>query len=222
MTLAEPVPLLSARQVGRKLDSGWIWQNLSFDVFAGDRIAIIGASGTGKSLLLRTIAGLDDLQAGQLLYQGQSLSTLAMPQYRSQVMYLHQRPALREGTVEFNLQQVYQLAIHGQRTYSRSYVLQQLAAFERGADFLNRSVESLSGGEAQLVACLRSLQLAPHILLLDEPTASMDETTAQQLEALITQWQQSEPGRACLWTSHNATQLQRVTDRAVALREKGT
>lgn len=140
-----------------------------------------------------------------------------MPQYRSQVIYLHQRPALMEGTVELNLRQVYRLALHCQKAYNRQQILQYLAPLNRDGDFLQRSVDNLSGGEAQMVACLRALQLAPRVLLLDEPTASMDEATAQQLEALILQWQQADSRRACIWTSHNSRQLDRVTDRQFIL-----
>ncbi len=212
-----PIPLLSALQIGRKIERRWIWRDLNFELFSGDRLAIVGPSGVGKSLLLRAIAGLDAIQVGQIIFQRQSLSTLSMPQYRAQVIYLHQRPALIEGTVEFNLQQVYRLAIHRQKTYSRELILQYLAPLKRDADFLLCPVEGLSGGEAQIVACLRALQLASQVLLLDEPTASMDEATAQQIEALVGLWQQEDSSRSCIWTSHNVSQLERVTDRSVSL-----
>lgn len=213
-------PLLSALQISRKIDKRWIWQDLSFELFPGNRLAILGPSGVGKSLLLRAIAGLDSIQSGQIIFQKQSLSTFSMPQYRAQVIYLHQRPALIEGTVEFNLQQVYRLAIHRHKAYSQTQILQYLAPLGRQVDFLHHPVENLSGGEAQIVACLRALQLAPQVLLLDEPTASMDENTAQQVEVLVNQWQQADPARSCIWTSHNVSQIQRVTDRSLTLQEE--
>ncbi|MGF1604121.1 MAG: ATP-binding cassette domain-containing protein [Thermosynechococcaceae cyanobacterium] len=211
------LPILTAIQMGRKLEGQWIWQNLDFELQPGERLAIVGPSGVGKSLFLRAVAGLDPIQTGQLTFKGQSLSTLSMPQYRAQVIYLHQRPALMEGSVEFNLRQVYRLMLHRQKAYSQEQILQYLAPLNRDDDFLQRSVDNLSGGEAQIVACLRALQLSPQVLLLDEPTASMDEATAQQIESLIRQWQQADARRACIWTSHNTNQIERVTDRKFIL-----
>ncbi|MEM9804005.1 MAG: ATP-binding cassette domain-containing protein [Cyanobacteria bacterium P01_D01_bin.56] len=210
-------PMLSVSKIGRCLQDSWIWQDISFDLFAGDRLAVVGPSGAGKSLLLRTLAGLDPIQSGEIVFQEKSLSNLSMPEFRSQVMYLHQKPALLEGTVESNLQQIYQLKVYRNKTYDRPRILDYLSILDRFENFLERSIEQLSGGEQQIVACLRSLQLSPQILLLDEPTASLDSTATEQIEALITQWQQSDPPKACIWTSHDSAQIDRVTTRQLVL-----
>lgn len=212
-----PQPLLSVVGLSRQVQTHWIWQNLSFNVFQGDRLAVIGASGTGKSLLLRTLAGLDHVQAGQIVFEGKLLKHWSMPNYRARVIYLHQRPALFDATVEDTLQQVYQLAVHRDRTYDRAQILHYLMLLNRTEEFLQRPSVTLSGGEAQIVAFLRALQLSPDMLLLDEPTASLDAETAQRLEALVQSWQAEQPQRAYLWTSHDSTQLQRITDRQITL-----
>ncbi|MEM9007738.1 MAG: ATP-binding cassette domain-containing protein [Cyanobacteria bacterium P01_F01_bin.86] len=213
--------VLSVINIGRRFQDSWIWQDISFELFAGDSLAIVGPSGTGKSLLLRALARLDPIQSGQIMFQGQRLSDLNMPQLRSQVIYLHQQPALLEGCVESNLQHVYKLAIHRNKSYDRPKILEYLSFLGRSADFLERPVEQLSGGERQIVACLRSLQLSPQVLLLDEPTASLDKTATQQLETLIAQWQQTNSPKACIWTSHDPEQIERVTDRKLALSQNG-
>lgn len=213
-------PILCVQGLGRKVEKHWIWSNLSFQVFSGERVAVVGASGSGKSLLLRSLAGLDPVQAGQIIFQGQPVNSYFMPSYRSQIVYLHQRPALWEGTVEENLQQVYRLATHRHKVYNRKLILDYLRLLQKTADFLQRPVSAISGGEAQIVAFLRALQLSPSILLLDEPTASLDAVTAQSLEALVAAWQNQDPHRAYLWTSHDPTQLERITNRQITLKEK--
>ncbi|MBW4432857.1 MAG: ATP-binding cassette domain-containing protein [Pelatocladus maniniholoensis HA4357-MV3] len=213
-------PILCVQDLSRKVEERWIWSNLNFQVFSGEQIAVVGASGSGKSLLLRTLAGLDPVQAGKIMFQGQDIGSYFMPSYRSQIIYLHQRPALWEGAVEENLQQVYRLAVHRHLVYNRELILNYLDLLHKTPDFLQRPVSALSGGEAQIVAFLRALQLSPSILLLDEPTASLDALTAQSLEALVAAWQNEQPHRAYLWTSHDSTQLQRITNRQITLKEK--
>ncbi|MBD2434449.1 MULTISPECIES: ABC transporter ATP-binding protein [Fischerella] len=212
-------PILSVQNLGRRVDKHWIWSNLSFQLFAGERVAVVGASGSGKSLLLRALAGLDSVQAGQIIFQGQPINSYFMPSYRSQIIYLHQRPALWEGTVEENLQRVYKLAVHHNRDYNRQSILDYLHILHKGADFLQRRIRAISGGEAQIVAFLRALQLSPSVLLLDEPTASLDTDTAQHLEALVAVWQDKDPRRVYLWTTHDPKQLERITNRQITLKE---
>ncbi|NDJ17289.1 ABC transporter ATP-binding protein [Myxacorys almedinensis] len=210
-------PLLSIQRLSRRIQSGWIWQDIDFEVWAGDRIAVVGPSGGGKSLLLRAIAGLDSVQAGQIVFDGKPLTQWFLPRYRTQVLYLHQRPALLEGTVEMNLRSVYQFAAHQDKTYDRQPILNDLKQFGRTDAFLERPIAALSGGEAQIVAFLRALQLAPDVLLLDEPTASLDAETATQLEALVERWHATNPHRAYLWVSHDPQQVARISDRQIYL-----
>ncbi len=213
-------PILCVQDLGRKVENQWIWSNLSFQLFPGERVAVVGASGSGKSLLLRALAGLDPVQAGQIIFQGQPINSYFMPSYRSQIIYLHQRPALWEGIVEENLQQVYRLAVHRHLVYNRKLILNYLHLLHKTPEFLQRPVSAISGGEAQIVAFLRALQLSPSILLLDEPTASLDAVTAQSLEALVAAWHSEQPHRAYLWTSHDPTQLERITNRQITFKDK--
>ncbi|NEQ24073.1 MAG: ATP-binding cassette domain-containing protein [Microcoleus sp. SIO2G3] len=214
--------VMLVENLGRQIQQRWVWQAVNFSLVAGDRLAIIGASGTGKSLLLRSIAGLDAVQTGTISFAGKPLSDWSMPQYRSQVVYLHQRPALLEGTVEANLQAVYKLAVHRGKTFDRASILTYLTALGRTEKFLERPSSTLSGGESQIVAFLRALQLAPQIILFDEPTASLDAEAIEQFEALVNLWHTGHPDRAYLWTSHNAAQIARISDRQLHLQPQWT
>jgi putative ABC transport system ATP-binding protein len=206
-TSTDHKPSLKFQQLSRQVQDRWLWRALNVEIYPGDRIAIKGASGVGKSLLLRTTAGLESVQMGQILFEGRPLPTLHMPEYRAKVVYLHQRPALLEGTVEENLKVPFQLKIHHNQQYDRTQILNYLAQLERPASFLETPSQALSGGEMQIVALLRSLQLSPQILLLDEPTASLDEQTTQRVESILAQWQAANPQRVLIWVSHNVAQL---------------
>ncbi|MBD2625738.1 ABC transporter ATP-binding protein [Trichormus variabilis] len=211
--------ILSGQNLGKQIQNQWLWRNLNFELLSGEQVAVVGASGSGKSLLLRAIAHLDSIQSGQFLFLGKPINSPYIPRYRSQVIYLHQRPALWEGTVEDNLKQVYRLAIHRHQVYNQQLILDYLQLLHKPANFLQRPVSAISGGEAQIVAFLRALQLSPLVLLLDEPTASLDAETVHCLEALVTTWQKQNPERAYLWTSHDPTQLERVTSREIQIKE---
>ncbi|NEO31111.1 MAG: ATP-binding cassette domain-containing protein [Symploca sp. SIO3C6] len=210
-------PVLSAKSLGRQVQNRWVWQGLNFELYPGEGLGIAGPSGAGKSLLLRAIAGLDPVQAGKITFADQPLASWSMPHYRSMVIYLHQRPAIMEGTVEENFRQVYTLRSHRDKVYNRHKILEYLEILGRRADFLERHSSALSGGEAQIVAFLRVLQLQPQILLFDEPTASLDAQTTQCFEDLVKTWLTKQPKRAYLWTSHDPVQLTRVINRSITI-----
>jgi putative ABC transport system ATP-binding protein len=179
---------------------------------------VIGPSGAGKTLLLRALALLDPFDEGVIQWQGQGISGHAIPAYRREVTYFHQRPARFEGSVESNLRQPFSLNVNRGRSFDRERILDLLDGLGRGPSFLEQSSRDLSGGESQIVALLRALQLGPAVLLLDEPTASLDEGTARAIEGLIGRWLSEKPAqRALLWVSHDQDQARRVADRRLRM-----
>ena len=210
-------PLLVARGLRRTLDERVLWHDLALTLHAGERWAIAGASGTGKTVLLRTLAGLAPLESGELLLDDKPFRDWWPPAWRARVGYLPQRPALPEGSVEAALAAPFQLRVHRMKAYSAAAASRMLAAVGIKPEFLQKQTADLSGGEGQVAAVLRGLLVEPTILLLDEPTASLDPTRTQQVEALITAWLAGDPQRACAWTSHDPAQLARVSDHRLSL-----
>ncbi|MEO8837946.1 MAG: ATP-binding cassette domain-containing protein, partial [Herbaspirillum sp.] len=137
--------------------------------------------------------------------------------YRAHVMYVPQRPALREGSVEAALRAPFEFHVHQGKSFPTERANKLLETLGREPGFLQQRSERLSGGEAQIVAMLRALLVAPDVLLLDEPTASLDANTVGVIEQLITNWLAEQVGRACVWTSHDRVQLERVSDRLLSL-----
>ena len=211
--------MLEARGLGRCHPNGgqWLLRNVSLTIGPGDRLAIVGPSAAGKTLLLRAVALLDRLDAGEVRWRGKVVAPVEVPDFRRQVIYLHQRPALFEGTIEENLRQPFGLRVHRERRFDRDWIIGRLRLVGRTAEFLECFTRDLSGGESQIVALLRALQLSPLILLLDEPTASLDPETAQAAEQLVAAWLAEDATRATVWVSHNVEQARRVADRTLRL-----
>ena len=178
---------------------------------AGDRVSITGASGSGKSVLLRALALLDAPSAGQILWNQQPIANAQIPHYRSHVSYVSQRPALIEGTVEDNLRFPFSLKTLRKRRFDLHTVTTLLGYAGKAPEFLAKNAGDLSGGESQVVSLIRTLQLNPQVLLLDEPTAALDPTSSREVEALIDAWHAGDPSRACIWVSHDLDQARRMS-----------
>jgi len=182
-----------------------------FSLPAGARMAITGPSGSGKSVFLRALALLDPLDGGCVLWRGQPIRRSAIPRYRRSVAYLRQRPAPAEGTVESLLRYPYTLAVYRDLQFDRARAAQLAAHAGRGDDFLDKRASELSGGEAQIAALLRVLQLEPDVLLLDEPTSALDPESTRAIESLVGAWFDAAPtARAYMWISHDPAQAARI------------
>lgn len=206
----------------RRVASGGrvLLDDVSLSIQGGDRVAIVGPNGSGKSLLLRSLALLDPLDGGTVSWNGTPVREAAVPAFRSKVMYLHQRPALIEGSVEDNLRQPFSLRVHRGNRFNREGILAHLSALGRDGSFLSRQTGDLSGGEAQLTALLRALQLAPDILLLDEPTAALDAVATGMVEGVVTRWLDELPtSRASVWVTHDREQSRRMATSVLPISE---
>ena len=222
--MIDVIPLLEARGVGRRESNAtrWLLRNVSMEIHAGRRIAIVGPTGSGKTLLLRALARLDAIDAGQILWRGGPVCGGAVPRFRQQAIYLHQRPALMEGSVEENLRLPFTLRSYVSREFRRDEILSLLERVQRDETFLDRSSQNLSGGEAQIVALVRAIQLEPTLLLLDEPTAALDEEMTRMIEALVAAWfDRSSCERALVWVSHDREQVARIADCVMNMKDGG-
>jgi putative ABC transport system ATP-binding protein len=209
--------MLKVDHAGRRIRGSWIWRNLAFALSEGERIAVTGPTGSGKTLLLRSLAGIDRLDEGRVIFEGKPLDQWVLPRYRSRVLLVPQITDLVEGSVEDNLRLPWQFRSHRNGTFDRERIGRWLARFERGEQFLSSWAGDLSGGERQIVGFLRAIQLRPRILLLDEPTASLDPRQSLVLEEIVREWLSESGERAAVWTSHRPEQLARVSDRSFEL-----
>lgn len=211
----ENLSIVEARNIGRRSPGGsqWLLKEVSLAVRPGDRLALAGPSGAGKTLLLRALAMLDPLDAGEVRWHGCPIQPPQVPLFRADVIYLHQRAAIIQATVEDSLRQPFALRIRRSRSFDRPRVVDLLRRFGRDEAFLNKTARDLSGGEIQVTALVRAVQLDPSALLLDEPTAALDAATAQAVEEFVINWvAEASDRRALVWVSHDPAQHSRVAN----------
>jgi putative ABC transport system ATP-binding protein len=216
MSTQSELPMLRAIELMRRDPARGVTllQPTSFTLAAGDRVVITGPSGSGKSVFLRALALLDPVDAGTIHWRGQPVAHGGIPSYRRHVAYIAQRPAMLDGSIEDNLRYPFSLKVYRDVRFDRERAVAMADRAGREAGFLDKRASDLSGGEAQIAALIRVLQVDPDILLLDEPTASLDPASAQEIEALVNTWFTDGHGaRASIWISHDPAQAQRVGER---------
>jgi putative ABC transport system ATP-binding protein len=203
--------LLEAREVSVTSNTGAILLapcsvELGYTDDVADRLAVEGPSGSGKSLLLRSLCLLEPKMQGEIRWNGQPVKDEEIPAFRAKVVYVPQKPVFFSNTVEENIRDVLTLAVHRAIPDPSQKLREWLAILGRGREFLAKEVRHLSGGEAQLAALLRTLVLEPELLCLDEPTSALDPDTCLRAENLLTTVHRGP----WIWVSHDPQQIARV------------
>jgi len=173
-------------------------QPVSFEVAAGDCLAVQGPSGSGKTLLLRALADLDPHQ-GEVAVDGAACSAVPAPEWRRQVAYV---PAESGWWAE-------RVGAHF-RDWPAAAALLGALHLAAQADW---PVARLSTGERQRLALIRALLLQPRVLLLDEPTAALDGETTAAVERLIAERLQA--GTTAVGVTHDPAQSRRIARRCL-------
>ena len=171
---------------------------------SGERVALIGANGSGKSTLLRVLHGLLRPSAGSVLRDGALRQAMVF-----------QRPYALRASALFNV--ALALWLRGTRWgHARAQAQQALQRVGLASQAL-RNARTLSGGQLQRLALARAWSLQPHVLLLDEPTASLDPHAKRDVEALMADF--AATGMTLVFASHNLGQVKRLATRVVYLEQ---
>jgi putative ABC transport system ATP-binding protein len=173
---------------------------------------VAGPSGSGKSTLLRLLNRLADPESGAVRYAGADVRERDPLELRREVVLVPQLPALLEGTVEDNIRFAAELNGH------EPDIAQLLDLAGLDASFAGRDSSKLSVGEQQRAMLARALALDPRVLLLDEPTSSLDEIATGAVEATLLDLRERVDVSTILVT-HDLAQARRMTDWVVRLDE---
>jgi phospholipid/cholesterol/gamma-HCH transport system ATP-binding protein len=214
---------IAVGDVHKSFGSQKVLNGISLEVKRGETLAVLGRSGTGKSVLLRLIIGLETPDAGSILIHGQDTAGLAidrMGEIRKKMGFLFQHAALYDSlTVEQNV--AFPL-LHHKKEMSKSEradrVKDLLAEVGMGAA-LAKMPSDISGGMQKRVGLARALALEPDILLLDEPTAGLDPISSGEIDDLVLKLQQ-EHHVASIVVTHDLHSAKTIASR-LALLDKG-
>ena len=189
-----------------------ILSSLDLKVNKGELVTIMGASGSGKSTLLRLINRLSEADSGIILLNGNDIRSHVPMELRRRIGMVFQVPVTFKGSIRDNL--AFGIKLWGGNTGIES--LSRDTGIPE--DLLDADAGQLSTGEKQRVCIARALGNQPEILLLDEPTSSLDAVSEQRIEKLLLGLQK-ERDLTILWVTHEKEQAQRIGGRRLILRE---
>lgn len=198
--------ILKFVDIYRPFESEGRFLEASGGVEAGEILALKGASGTGKSTLLKILARLIKPWRGEMFYQGKSFREISPLEWRSKIHYVAQKPVVFEGSMEDNLKIPFTLK-NSQATYDHNAALNYMEEVLLPADLLKQKAYTLSGGEAARMSLVRALLIEPVVLLLDEPTAYLDNESASKVINLVGRWVGGQASRAVIIVSHQDSDL---------------
>ena len=155
--------------------------DVTLDIPRGAVTALVGPSGAGKTSLLRLLNRLDDPVAGEVRYDGRSVTSYPVRALRRRVGFVFQTPTMFAGSVADNLRAAVSLGGPTGIVPAAGDILDALDAAELPRAYADRDAGRLSGGERQRVALARALAASPATLLLDEPTAALDPEVGERL-----------------------------------------
>lgn len=210
-------PILSASGIVNRFGSQLVHDKISLDILPGEILGIAGGSGSGKSVLLKTLIGLHRPNSGKVLLNGKPIGNVGPTEKAAQIGVLFQQGALFSSlsvaqNVMLPMREHSELSVDEQRKLAA--VKLELAGMP--ADSALKFPSELSGGMVKRAALARALALDPRILFLDEPTSDLDSLTASGIDELIVKLNQGL-GITVVIVTHDLNTLLTICDRVAVL-----
>lgn len=213
--------ILEIKNVHKAFGEKRIHRGVSFELHRGESLGLLGGSGTGKSVLLRSIIALEKIDDGQINFEGQNIQEITNEQelskLRTRISYSFQSGALFDSLNVFD-NIAYPLFEHTKFTYKeiQKKVAEVLKLIDlEGIEKLMPS--DLSGGMQKRVGMARALVLDPEIILYDEPTAGLDPANTENVVSLMLKLKKM--GQSSIFVTHDIPSAIRFCDRILILKD---
>lgn len=212
--------VLEVKDVTKSFGKNKIHQGVSFNLHRGESLGLLGGSGTGKSVLLRSLIGLERIDSGEIIYEGKRIDDLSedeLAKFRIKISYSFQSGALFDSINVFeNI--AYPLFEHTKLSFKE--INEKVADMLKLIDLPGKELtmpSDLSGGMQKRVGMARSMILNPEIVLYDEPTAGLDPSNTLNVVSLMEKLKQK--GLASIFVTHDIPSAIMLCDRILVLHE---
>ena len=206
--------ILEVSHLEKSFGSHDVLRDISFQVAKGDVVSVIGASGSGKSTMLRCVNLLETPTGGSILYHGEDITDpkINVPAYRSKVGMVFQQPNPFPKSIYDNI--AYGPRLFGVHKKAELDIivekaLKQAAIWDEVKDRLKKSALGLSGGQQQRLCIARTLAVEPEVILMDEPTSALDPISTSRIEDLAIELKNDY---TIIMVTHNMQQATRISD----------
>lgn len=211
--------ILKMRNVSKYYKNELIFKNVNFELKKGDVISIVGKSGCGKSTMLKCINKLEEINSGEIMFNGVNINEIPLTVLRQKIGIVFQEYNLFDHlTVIENLT----LALIKIKKYSLNRSLKLARDVLKKIDLLDKQdkyPDELSGGQKQRIAIARTLLMKPEIILLDEPTSALDKEMKESVLNLIKEMVKED--MTLIIVSHEENFVENVSDKIFKLDKNG-
>ncbi len=210
--------ILEVKDVHKSFEGNLIHKGVSFQLREGESLGLLGGSGTGKSVLLRSLIGLEYIDSGEILYQGKRIDHLSEEEYfpiRKEVSYAFQSGALFDS---INVFENIAFPLFEHTNKNEDIVAQEVERVLELVDMKGKQdllPSDLSGGMQKRVGLARSIILNPKIVLYDEPTAGLDPSNTQNVIEIMNRLKSQ--GISSIFVTHDIPAAIKTCDRIVLL-----
>jgi len=221
--------LLKIKEVNKTFKSGKeALKNVSFHLNKGECLGLVGESGCGKSTLARCLLRVEKIDSGSILFHGEAIEKLderRLHPYRNKIQIVFQNPSaalnpklkIKDSLIDPYEQYHHSLNLnHFFYTSKEQFVSQLLDAVGLPSELANRYPHELSGGQKQRVTIARAISIEPELIVLDEPTASLDVISQKAILTLLTELRETL-NLSYLFISHDLAAVSHMSQRIIVM-----